>query len=140
MKKVIVFGTFDILHPGHLDFFRQAKKFGDFLVVIVARDSNVKKIKGQNPLHSETLRLREIKKNKLINKVLLGNERDRYLILAEEKPKVICLGYDQKVDEKKLQEKLEAYGLERTKVFRLKAYSPEKYKSSILKKKRHEKC
>ena len=43
MKKVIVFGTFDILHQGHLDFFRQAKQYGDYLIVAVAHDENVKK-------------------------------------------------------------------------------------------------
>ena len=45
MKKVMVFGTFDGLHEGHLDFFRQAREYGDYLIVAVARDVNVKKIK-----------------------------------------------------------------------------------------------
>ena len=41
----MVFGTFDILHQGHLDFFKQARKLvaNPFLVVSVARDVNVKK-------------------------------------------------------------------------------------------------
>ena len=41
----MLFGTFDGLHEGHFDLFRQAKKYGDYLVVVVARDVNVKKIK-----------------------------------------------------------------------------------------------
>ena len=135
MKKVLVFGTFDILHKGHLNFFKQAKKFGDFLVVVVARDKNVEKIKGSAPLYDEMLRLREIRKNVLVDKVILGNQEDRYLILKQEKPKVICLGYDQGVDEKKLQAKLKEYKLEEAQVIRLEAYKPEKYKSSLLKKK-----
>ena len=134
MKKVIVFGTFDILHRGHLDFFEQAKKFGDFLVVVVARDKNVKKLKREKPLYNEMLRLNKIGKSKLVDKVVLGNKKDRYLILKQEKPDVICLGYDQKVDEKKLSEKLKEYKLEEAQVIRLGAYRPEKYKSSLLKK------
>ena len=34
-------GTFDILHPGHLHYLRDAKAMGDRLVVIVARSANV---------------------------------------------------------------------------------------------------
>ena len=44
MKSVLVFGAFDGLHPGHLDFFLQAKKFGDHLIVSVGTDKNVEKI------------------------------------------------------------------------------------------------
>ena len=40
----MVFGAFDCLHPGHLDFFKQAKKYGDYLIVSVGTDKNVKKI------------------------------------------------------------------------------------------------
>jgi FAD synthetase len=135
MKKVIVFGTFDVLHKGHLNFFEQAKKFGDFLVVVVARDKNVEKIKGAAPLRDEVFRLKELETSVLVDKVVLGNKEDRYLILKQEKPEVICLGYDQEVDEKKLQAKLKEYKLEGAQVFRLEAYKPEKYKSSLLKKK-----
>lgn len=41
--KVMVFGTFAVLHPGRLYFFNQAKKHGDKLIAVVARDVNVKK-------------------------------------------------------------------------------------------------
>ena len=34
MKKVIVFGSFDYIHPGHLNFFEQAKSYGDYLIVV----------------------------------------------------------------------------------------------------------
>jgi len=38
MKKVICFGTFDLLHLGHLNYFQQAKKQGDYLIVVIATD------------------------------------------------------------------------------------------------------
>ena len=38
MKKVMVFGTFDILHEGHINMFEQAKQYGDFLETLFVRD------------------------------------------------------------------------------------------------------
>ena len=46
MVTVMAFGTFDVLHPGHHFYLEQARKLGDNLVVVVARDANVKKLKG----------------------------------------------------------------------------------------------
>jgi len=47
LVKVLAFGTFDILHPGHEFYLKEAKKHGDILDVVVARDSTVEKIKGK---------------------------------------------------------------------------------------------
>ena len=60
MKKVMAFGTFDGLHPGHLNFLKQARRLGDSLVVVVARDANVRKIKGRFPRLGEGERLRKV--------------------------------------------------------------------------------
>ncbi|MHA1679090.1 MAG: adenylyltransferase/cytidyltransferase family protein, partial [Promethearchaeota archaeon] len=59
-KKVLCFGTFDILHPGHVSFLKQARKYGNYLVVVVARDENVKKIKGKYPLDNELKRIENL--------------------------------------------------------------------------------
>ncbi len=138
MLKVIVFGTFDIFHEGHRNFFKQAKELGDFLIVVVARDENVLKIKGELPWNDEESRLVEIKNSGLVNKVILGNKnrvRDyKYLVLQQEKPDVVCLGYDQQVDLGQLRKMLKKYKLNETRIVRLKAYKPKKYKSSLLKK------
>ena len=56
-KIVLTFGTFDRLHPGHEHYLREAKKYGDHLVTIVARDSTVFRVKGKNPIHDEQIRL-----------------------------------------------------------------------------------
>ena len=53
MKKVIAFGSFDILHKGHEAYLKEAKSYGDYLVVVVARDENILKFKGKNPRNDE---------------------------------------------------------------------------------------
>ncbi len=135
-KKIMVFGTFDVFHPGHQDFFRQAKKFGDFLVVVVAKDKNVNNIKGAWPKNNEKKRLEIVNRYKSVDKAVLGNKNDakgyKYKILQEEKPDVICLGYDQRVNEKELQKKLKEYRMDKVKVARLKPYKEGIYKSSLL--------
>ncbi|EKD58285.1 MAG: hypothetical protein ACD_56C00159G0014 [uncultured bacterium] len=132
MKKVLVFGTFDIFHEGHWDFLKQARKHGEFLRVVVARDVTVLKVKGNLPRHNEQERVDAIKKSGLANEVVLGSLDDRYEVVREYKPDVICLGYDQKQSLALLRRKLDESGLERTKIIRLEAYKPEIFKSSLL--------
>ncbi len=131
--RVLVFGTFDGLHEGHKNFFRQAKEFGDFLVVVVGRDSTVEKIKKRPPKFTEQERLAEVQKNELVDEARLGNEgSDPYKVIEEIKPDSICLGYDQTHFTDKLAIELPKRGLGHITVERLKAFEPEKYHSSIL--------
>jgi FAD synthetase len=132
--KAIVFGTFDILHPGHISFLKQAKKYGNNLIVVIGRDKTVAKIKGDYPKHSENERLNSIEQLDFVNRVLLGDLKDPYSVIKREKPDVICLGYDQKSYSKNLPEKIKEFKLN-TKIVRLKPYKPEKFKSSYYKNK-----
>lgn len=132
-QKIMVFGTFDGVHKGHMDFFRQAKRLapGSFLVVSVARDQNVLKIKGRLPKRSESDRLREVRSAPLVDKALLGGAEDHIPHILKESPDIIALGYDQKAYVKDLKKDLVACGL-RVKVVRLHSFHPRKYKSHLL--------
>ncbi|MFH1598629.1 MAG: adenylyltransferase/cytidyltransferase family protein [Patescibacteria group bacterium] len=132
MPRVIVFGTFDVLHQGHHNFFRQAKKYGE-LFVVIARDRNVKKIKGQKPTFSEKTRRNSVAKLKNAEAVYLGNLSDPYKIIEKIKPDVIALGYDQNSFTKNLEAELKKRKIS-AKIIRLKPYQPHKYKSSRIKK------
>ena len=58
-------GTFDIIHPGHINLIKQAKSLGDFLVVVIGRDQNVFNAKGRKPYYNERQRLENL--NALLN-------------------------------------------------------------------------
>jgi len=134
MVKVMAFGSFDILHEGHKHYLREAKSRGDELIVIVARDENIKKFKGNKPTHNENYRLAQVKKLSFIDEAVLGNKEDIFKVLEEYKPDIICLGYDQKTtDEEKLKKELEKRHL-KAEIYREGSHEPEKYKSSLLKK------
>lgn len=135
MKKVLVFGAFDGLHSGHLDFFRQAKKYGDILVVSVGTDKNVEKIKGKKPLLNESERVDLISQLKIVDEGILGAETDYFLHIKEHKPDVICLGYDQWAQVDNVRNELDNIGLVKTEIYRLRPYEPSRVKSTILKKK-----
>ncbi|MEA3514753.1 MAG: adenylyltransferase/cytidyltransferase family protein [Nanoarchaeota archaeon] len=131
--KVLLAGTFDIVHKGHLDMFRQAKELGDCLIVIVARDQNVRKLKGASPFHDENKRKAELEKIDIIDEIRQGSLGDPYKSIEEIKPEIICIGYDQGFFAEKLEDELRARKID-SKIIRLKAYKPHKYKSSKIKK------
>lgn len=135
MKKVMVFGAFDGFHPGHLNFLKQAKEFGDFLIVSVGTDRNVEKIKGKKPLFSEDERYELIQNLKIVDQAIMGAHHNFFLQIKAQEPDVICLGYDQWADEEWVREELDKVGLKKTKVIRLAPYAPEKAKSTNMKQK-----
>jgi FAD synthetase len=136
MKTVMAFGTFDIFHEGHRSFLKQARKYGDYLIVVVARDETVKETKKQDTRNKETKRIRILRNSKIAEKVVLGSLGDKYAVIKKYKPDVICLGYDQKFFVEKLKNKLKEFGLRYTKIKRLEPYKPSVYKSSKLGKRR----
>ncbi len=126
MGKIMCFGTFDKLHKGHLSYFRQARKYGDYLIVVVARDRNVEKIKGKLPCENEKKRLKKIDKINFVDKAVLGQLRNRYNTIKKYEPDIICLGYDQEADIERLRKFFKG------KVIRLKPFKENIYKSSKI--------
>lgn len=59
-KKVFVSGFFDLLHSGHIEFFRQAAQFGD-LYVAIGSDQTICELKGRSPVNNENERLFMVK-------------------------------------------------------------------------------
>jgi len=133
MKKVMLFGTFDIVHMGHIHMFKEARGYGDYLITVVGRDKNVEKIKGEAPLHTDKERAEFLKHIKLIDQVMLGDSDDPYKPIKDMKPDVIALGYDQRVYVDKLEDAITQCGLS-SHIVRLRPYEENRFKSSKLKK------
>ena len=127
--NVMAFGTFDILHPGHLFYLNESRKLGNSLTVIVSTDSNSEKIKSKKPLNNENIRLGKIKNLRIVDKAILGSEKDMFEIVRKIKPDIIALGYDQKAEW--LGEKLEKEKM-KIGVVRIHPFEEKKYKSSII--------
>jgi FAD synthetase len=131
----MVFGTFDVLHKGHEHFFQQARGLANpaepFLIVSVARDKNVARIKGRRTRHGEKQRLRAVGSHKLVDRAVLGALGDHLPHIIRQRPAIIALGYDQKEYVRGLKTALRQRGLN-VKIVRLKAHKPEKYKSSLM--------
>ncbi|KKU49615.1 MAG: FAD synthase [Parcubacteria group bacterium GW2011_GWA1_47_10] len=131
--KIMVFGTFDGLHPGHLDFFRQARDLAarSLLTVSVARDGNVKRIKGRRPVLTEKKRAALLKKTNAADRVILGGLTNHLAHILKARPDIIALGYDQRDYVKNLKKDLKEKGLT-VKIVRLKPYKEKIYKNALL--------
>lgn len=130
----MVFGTFDMLHEGHLDMLRQARSLADEprLIVSVARDASVRRIKDKTPRHTEDERLALVRECELVDEAVLGDTEGYMAHILSSKPDIIALGYDQEGEYvKDLERDLRDAGLS-TRIVRLEGFRPEIYKTSKL--------
>ncbi len=121
MTRVLATGTFDLLHPGHLMYLEQSRALGDELVVIVARDANVKH--KPRPIIPQDQRLLMVSALKMVDRAILGSELDMFSPIEELKPEIITLGYDQHFDAILLKEELATRGID-AQVVRLEGHDP----------------
>ncbi|MBU6997541.1 MAG: adenylyltransferase/cytidyltransferase family protein [Theionarchaea archaeon] len=96
---VVVAGTFDVLHPGHMYLLKEAAALGD-LYVIVARDCNINKRKI---IFNEKERLAMIQSLKPVTKAILGDKEDFFRPIEDISPDYLFLGPDQDYEWVKLQ-------------------------------------
>lgn len=115
--KVLAGGTFNKVHKGHEFFLKQCKKLGDYLIVVIANDKTV--LKTKHLLRKAEERKELVENLGIADKVVIGNERNRFKILEKEKPDIIALGYDQKIPN--LMEKIKELGL-KTKIVRIRKF------------------
>ncbi|MFA6952305.1 MAG: adenylyltransferase/cytidyltransferase family protein [Candidatus Methanomethylophilaceae archaeon] len=117
MVRVMASGVFDLIHPGHISYLEQAKKYGDELIVVVACDKTVRE-KKHEPITPEDMRAKIVGSLKPVDKAIVGNQGDIFETVKRIRPDVIVLGFDQKFDEQQLSEELAKRGLGNIKVVR----------------------
>lgn len=131
-KRIVVFGIFDGLHDGHRDFFRQAREYGDALVVIVGRDKIAEQLKGKKPKYDEVQRVKFVEEEDLVDRAILGDDQlSLYEVLEEVRADVVCLGYDQEALGEDIQKWLEK-NQKTIEIYYLKPYKPNIHHSSLL--------
>jgi len=108
--RVMATGVFDLLHPGHVYFLTEAKKLGDELVVVVARDQTARRLKRE-PYVPEHIRREMVGALKAVDRAVLGSATDIYETVLNERPSVIALGYDQVWNEKEVEKECERRGV-----------------------------
>ncbi len=118
--KVMTTGVFDLLHPGHVHMLEEAKKLGDELVVVIARDESVTKEKHA-PITPEDHRQHMVQALKPVDRAVLGHRGDYYQIVEEEQPDIFALGFDQAYDATKVQAEFDKRGID-CRVVRLPEY------------------
>jgi len=121
MVRVMAQGVFDLLHLGHVHYLCRAKELGDELVVVVASDATVRRRKHE-PITLQDMRAELVGALRCVDRAVIGSEGgDPYAIVAELRPDIIALGYDQEHDEREISAELKRRGLP-TRVVRLDYY------------------
>jgi FAD synthetase len=108
--RVMATGVFDLLHPGHLYFLTEARKLGDELVVVVARDQTARRLKHETYV-PEHVRREMVEALKPVDRAVLGSTTDIYETVVAERPQVIALGYDQVWNEKEVERECSRRGV-----------------------------
>ena len=71
-KKIVhCHGVFDLVHLGHIEHFKSAKSYGDYLIVSLTLDKFIKKGPGR-PLFNEQQRMEYLKQIKIVDQVILS--------------------------------------------------------------------
>ena len=91
-------GTFDILHPGHIELFKVGKSLGDKLIVATDTDEKIRQDKGSSkPVNNLCDRISMLQAIKYIDEVLYFNDRKELEGLIKlYSPDILLLGDDWK--------------------------------------------
>ncbi|MDO8463281.1 MAG: adenylyltransferase/cytidyltransferase family protein [bacterium] len=133
MTRVVAFGVFDGIHPGHVSFLTQARALGDELIVVVTRDVVARAEKGRVPALTEHERREVVQALRVVDGACIGDAPETYgSILRDLAPDIIAVGYDQQYDGEVALHRLADLGLSATQLVRCEAYEGGKHHTSTL--------
>ncbi|MBI4599428.1 adenylyltransferase/cytidyltransferase family protein [Candidatus Uhrbacteria bacterium] len=137
MKTVVAFGTFDIIHPGHLSYLEQAKRHGDVLIAVVTPDAAVLRRKGRRALFTQGERMKIVAAVRSVDRVVLGDQDDSWRNVLACRPDIICFGYDQKQAARALACRMQKGSKKPVRIVMARSYRARRYHSAYLIKNRH---
>jgi FAD synthetase len=109
-ERAVAQGTFDLLHPGHVHYLREAAGMAEELHVIVARGDNV--THKDPPVVPDRQRVEMVDALEPVDDARLGHPEDYFVPIADIDPSVIVLGHDQHHDEEAIAAALADRGLD----------------------------
>lgn len=109
MTRVVAQGTFDLLHPGHVHYLREAAAMGSGLFVIVSRATNV--THKEAPIVPARQRRALVGALEPVDNAVLGHPEDIFVPIEEIDPDIIVLGHDQHHDERTIERALADRGI-----------------------------
>jgi FAD synthetase len=104
MSRVVAQGTFDLLHPGHVHYLREAASMGEELSVIVSRSTNV--THKERPVVPAEQRRAVVAALDPVDYALVGHPEDIFVPIERIDPDVIVLGHDQHHEESAIERAL----------------------------------
>ncbi|MFB6094144.1 MAG: adenylyltransferase/cytidyltransferase family protein [Halanaeroarchaeum sp.] len=110
MTRVVAQGTFDLVHPGHVHYLRDAAAMGEELHVIVARRENV--THKEPPILPNRQRRDVVAALEMVDDARVGHPDDIFVPIEELDPDVIALGYDQHHAVESIEEELDRRGID----------------------------
>jgi rfaE bifunctional protein nucleotidyltransferase chain/domain len=95
-KIILTGGCFDVLHYGHIEFLRHAKTFGDYLIVALESDENVRRRKGElRPIHTQEQRKLMLEAVSFVDEVFvlptMMNDEDYQNLVTNIMPAIIAV-------------------------------------------------
>lgn len=97
---VMTNGCFDILHPGHVSYLKNAKQLGDKLIVAVNTDDSVRRLKGEGrPINPTDHRMDVLAGLASVDFVVPFSEDTPQRVIAKLLPDILVKGGDYKVEE-----------------------------------------
>lgn len=106
MKKILVGGCFDLIHFGHISFLTSAKSLGDYLIVALESDENVKHAKGETrPIHTQLQRKKMLEALSVVDEVLalppMKSDAEYAKLVSDVHPDIIAITQGDPMIEKK---------------------------------------
>jgi FAD synthetase len=108
-KIVLVGGCFDFIHFGHISFLKKAKSFGNYLIVMLESDENVRKTKGETrPIHTQKQRREMLESLTFVDEVIslppMNQDQEYYNLVSKIKPSIIAVTEGDPMMDKKMEQ------------------------------------